>query len=103
MPIVTQKPKTNGQFLAPSDNATAIIDLPTTGGFAMNFCFSFLTPCFVLSIRETRTKRKQLQIVIVMSLPSTMANWTFFQKQKNQTKWRVLKVSNGIEEKRLEY
>jgi hypothetical protein len=40
MPIVTQKPKTNGQFLAPSDNATAIIDLPTTGGFAMNFYFS---------------------------------------------------------------
>jgi len=46
MPIVTQKPKTNGQFLAPSDNATAIIDLPTTGGFTMNFYFSFLTSLF---------------------------------------------------------
>jgi hypothetical protein len=100
MPIVTQKPKTNGQFLAPSDNATAIIDLPTTGGFAMNLYFSFLTPCFVLS----RTKRKQLQIVIVIrSLPSTMANWTCFQKHKNQTKWQVLKISNGIEEERLEH
>lgn len=87
MPIVTQKPKTNGQFLAPSDNATTIIDLPTTGGFAMNFYFSFLTPCFVLSIFEIRTKKKQLQIVIVIrSLPSTKANWTFFQRQKNQTK-----------------
>jgi hypothetical protein len=41
MPIVTQKPKTNGQFLAPSDNATAIIDLPTTGGFAIKFLFIF--------------------------------------------------------------
>lgn len=68
------------------------------------FISLFLLPCFVLSIWETRTKRKQLQSVIVIrSLPSTMANWTFFQKQKNQTKWWVLKVRNWIEEKRLEH
>ncbi len=56
------------------------------------FISLFLLLCFVLSIWETRTKRKQLQSVIVIrSLPSTMANWTFFHKQ------------NWIEEKRLEH
>jgi hypothetical protein len=42
-------------------------------------------------------------VIVIKSLPSTMTNWTFFQKQKNQTKWRVVKVRKLIEEKRLEY